>query len=345
MPSDSPPSAEATVSAADDDADPASDAADASLQTGSDDASDQTVAADEPEAPDPVEWGSVRFDRLRSLALGGTVAAAGLVLAVIAVVALGVGASLLGGDGPPASTWAVAVVLFVGGPVSLLYWVVAYDRTSPERRRELLSQFGDYSFDSSRFRAGWTLAGAGAVFALAVAATGAGPLPAFESLSPSLAPLVVALLAFTPAFAGSRGTDLRLDPVALRVERTYLSHDRTRSDDLGSVVRTRRIDLPRTTVFLLAYRGNAWYRSTPWLFVPSDRADEVERGLAAALARSDGPDRASVPERLILAVLGSASLVVGLAMALASGEVAAGALLALLTAPFSLLFLALAARL
>jgi hypothetical protein len=63
------------------------------------------------------------------------------------------------------------------------------------------------------------------------------------------------------------------------------------------------------------------------------------------MARSDGPDRASVPERVILAIVGSSSLVVGLAMTLAAGEGAAGALLTLLTAPFSLLFLALAARL
>ncbi|WP_435075193.1 hypothetical protein [Halorubrum sp. HHNYT27] len=328
MPSHSPPSAEETVSAE----------ADGDIAAASD-------SADSPESTDAIEWGPVRFDRLRSLALGGTVAAAVLVLAVLAAVAVGVGASLLGGDGPPTAALAVAVVLLVGGPVSLLYWIVAYDRTSPARRRELASQFGDYSFDPSRFRPGWTLAGAGAVLALAVAATGIGPLPDFPSLSPVLAPLVVSLLSFTPAFAGSRGTDVRLDPGAMCVERTYLSHDRTRSDDLGSVIRTRRIDLPWVTVFLLAYRGNAWYRSTPWLFVPTDLADEVDRGLTEALARSDGPDRASVPERFILAILGSASLVVGLAMAVAAGEGAAGVLLMLLTAPFSLLFLALAARL
>jgi hypothetical protein len=111
------------------------------------------------------------------------------------------------------------------------------------------------------------------------------------------------------------------------------------------VVRTRRIDLPWTTLFLLAYRGNAWYRSTPWLFVPSDRADRVESALDAVLAASDGPSRASVPERITLAVLGSSSLVVGLLMAVAAGEGAGGVALALLTAPFSILFLALAARL
>jgi hypothetical protein len=63
------------------------------------------------------------------------------------------------------------------------------------------------------------------------------------------------------------------------------------------------------------------------------------------LAASDGTDRASVPERLTLAVLGSFSLVVGVLMAVAGGEGAGGVALALLTAPFSILFLALAARL
>ncbi|MFW6317170.1 MAG: hypothetical protein ACOC06_01720 [Halorubrum sp.] len=325
MSSDSPPSVEKSVSAA-----------------GADAAGDSVEC---PGSPAVVEWGPVRFDRLRSVALGASVTAGGLVLAALAVAALRIGASLLGGGGPPSSTWAALLVLFVGGPVSLLYWLVAYDRTSPERRRELLSQFGDYSFDPSRFRPRWTLVGAGAVLALVLATTEAGPFPAAPSLLPGLVPLFIALLAFTPALAGSRGTDLRLDPAAETVERTHLSHDRTRADDLGSVIRTRRIDLPWTTVFLLAYRGNAWYRSTPWLFASSDRADEVEAALADVLARSDGPSRASVPERAVLALVGSFSLVAGVAMSLAVGEATAGVVLTLLTVPFSLLFLALAARL
>ncbi|WP_123624493.1 hypothetical protein [Halorubrum sp. CSM-61] len=308
---------------------------------------DSVAASDPSPDPDmaPIEWGPVRFERLRSLALGASATAGALVLAALLFVAVGVVASLLGGGGPPASTWALLVLLLVGGPVSLLYWIVAYDQTSPERRRELRSQFGDYSFDLSQFRLGWTLAGAGAVLAVLAAAIVSDPFSATLSLFSGFAPLLVAFATLFPVIAGSRGTDLRLDPAAETIERTYRSHDRTRSDDLGSVVRTRRIDLPWTTGFLLAYRGNAWYRSTPWLFVPTDLADDVERGLDATLARSEGPDRASVPERVILAVVGSASLVVGLAMAVAAGEPAAGALLALLTAPFSLLFLALAARL
>jgi len=313
---------------------------------------DATAVPDSDPEMAPVEWGPVRFERLRSLAFGASATAGVLVLAALLFVAAGIvvslfggGVSLFGGGGPPASTWALLVLLLVGGPMSLLYWIVAYDQTSPERRRELRSQFGDYSFDLSGLRLGWTLGGAGAVLAVLAAAIGSGPFSAALSLFSGFAPLLVAFATLFPVLAGSRGTDLRLDPAAETIERTYLSHDRTRSDDLGSVVRTRRIDLPWTTVFLLAYRGNAWYRSTPWLFVPTDLAGDVDRGLDAALARSDGPSRASVPERVILAVVGSASLVVGLAMALASGEPAAGALLALLTAPFSLLFLALAARL
>ena len=293
----------------------------------------------------PIEWGPVRFERLRSLALGASATAGAIVLAAVLFVAAGVAVSLLGGDRPPTSMWALLVVLFVGGPMSLLYWIVAYDRTSPERRRELLSQFGDYSFDTSRVRIGWTLTGAGAALAGVVAAVGPGPLPGRPSLFSGAVPLLVAFATLVPSLVGSGGTDVRLDPTAETIERTYRSRDRTRADDLGSVIRTRRVDLPWTTVFLLAYRGNAWYRSTPWLFVPSDLAGDVGRGLDATLARSDGPDRASVPERVILAILGSASLVVGLALTLAAGEGAAGALLTLLTAPFSLLFLALAARL
>ena len=339
MPADSPSSAEATASPPD-----------AGGDAGT--ASDSSGPPDPPDPPSAVEWGPVRFERLRSLALGGTVTLGGLVLAALVVVALGFGASLLGGEGPPlggggspSSMWALIVLLFVGGPMSLLYWLVAYDRTSPERRRELRSQFGGYSVDRSQLRTGWTFAGAGAALAFVAAAFGVGPVPAVPSLLSGVTPLLVATFVSLPILAGSKGTDVRLDPQALSVERTSRSHDRTRSDDRGSGVRTRRVDLPRTTLFLLAYRGNAWYRSTPWLFVPTELADDVERGLDEALARSDGPDRASVPERVILALLGSASVVVGLAMTVAAGEGAAGALLTLLTAPFSLLFLALAARL
>ena len=288
----------------------------------------------------PIEWGPVRFERLRSLALGATLVAVGAALLLALAVAVAFALSLSAGGEIPTEASALAVLLFVGGPASLFYLLIAYDRMSPERRRELLSPLGGGSFDPSHFRLGWTLLGAGAALAVGAAALGPGAWAA-----PGLAPLVVSLFVVLPALARTEGTDARLDPTAETIERTYRSHDRTRSDDLGCVIRTRRIDLPWTTVFLLAYRGNAWYRSTPWLFVPTELADEVERGLAAVLARSDGPDRASVPERVILAIVGSASLVVGLAMAVAAGETAAGILLALLTAPFSLLFLALAARL
>ena len=292
-------------------------------------------------AVDALEWGPVRFERLRSLALGACAAATCLVLAALLALGVAFVNSLLGGGGLASSVWVLlVVVVLVGGPMSLLYWLVAYGRTSPERREELRSLFGDYSFDPSRFRLGWTLGGAAITLGLVVSPLG-------QSIRSVSAPLLVPLLAVLPIIAGSRGTDIRIDPTTEAIERTYRTHDQIRSDDLGSVVRTRRIDFPwtGTTLFLLAYRGNAWYRSTPWLFVPTELADDVETTLDTVLERSDGPDRASVPERVILALVGSTSLIVGVAMALAAGEGAAGLLLALLTGPFSLLFLALALRL
>jgi len=65
--------------------------------------------------------------------------------------------------------------------MSLLYWLVAYDLTS-RSDAELRSQFGNYSFDPSQFRLGWTLAGAGAVLAGIAAAIGPGPFSAALSL-------------------------------------------------------------------------------------------------------------------------------------------------------------------
>ncbi|MFC5279924.1 hypothetical protein ACFPM1_14305 [Halorubrum rubrum] len=298
------------------------------------------TAAEAGSIPDPVEWGPVRHDRLRSVALGVTVVVGVALLAVGGIVAVGVAgaawtAATGGGFGGESDLWVLAVLLFVGGPFSLLYLLIAYDRSTEGARERVRSSFGDYSLSRESIRPAWVLAGAAPFGALWVW----GPSPAEVGLF-----YLFPLIWFLPVLVGSKGTSVRLDPAERVVERTDHTHDRTRSDDLDAVIRTRRIELPWTTLFLLAYRGNAWYRSTPWLFVPSERADAVEDALDAVLARSDGPDRASVPERVTLAILGSSSLVVGLAMS-AAGADGGGVALGLLSAPFTLLFLALAARL
>ena len=58
-----------------------------------------------------------------------------------------------------------------------------------------------------------------------------------------------------------------------------------------------------------------------------------------------GSPRLQSWEDVTLALVGSSSLVVGLAMAIAAGEGAAGVVLAILIGPVSLLFLVLAVRL
>ena len=280
----------------------------------------RTAPESEP-ASDPIEWGPVRHDRLRSVALGVSLVVAVGLLAVVAVVAVAVagaartavtgGGAVAGGE-----LWVLGVLLLVGGPFSLVYLLIARDRSDEGTREKLRSALGDYSFSRESIRLPWVVAGAASFGALWVW----GPSPADVGVF-----YLFPLIWFLPMLAGSGGTSIRLDSAERVVERTNHTHDRSQTDDLGSVVRTRRIDLPWTTVFLLAYRGNAWYRSTPWLFVPSERADAVESALDA--------------------VLGSFSLVVGVLMAVAGGEGAGGVALALLTAPFSILFLALAARL
>lgn len=283
---------------------------------------------------DPIEWGPVRYDRLRSVGIGAaaTVAAGVVALFGVAAVALITGAASGGisvpGVGETLVGAAFLTALTLAAAPSLYAWY-----------RE--SSVGEWSRSGLRdrvvgLRPGWTAAGVAAVVVPLLVV----PTDVLATLWPLL---LVAV--FAPTIARSAGETVRVDPAERVVERTVPERDRTRGDDLGAVVRTRRVDLPRTTVFLLAYRGNAWYRSTPWLFVPADRADAVESSLDAVLAESDGPDRASVPERLTLAVLGSFSLVVGLAMAAAGGEGTAGLALALLSAPASGLLIALAARL
>ena len=302
------------------------------------DTTDETAGVDAGRRPerDPIEWGPVRHDRLLSFAAGASVGIVGGVLVVFGGVAAGLLAGVASGDlalpsvGVEGVATGVALLLaFLIGTVPVLYAVYRESsggKPSVSRLREVAGTLAP----------AWAAAGLGAVVAFAIAVP-ADALPAFWPL--------FWLVWFVPAVSQSDGVTVRIDPAEATVGRTYPARDRTRTDDLGSVIRMRRVDLPWTTLFLLAYRGNAWYRSTPWLFVPSERADAVESTLNAVLSGSDGPDRASVPERLTLAVLGSFSLVVGLLMAVAGGEEAGGLVLALLSAPFSLLFLALAARL
>jgi hypothetical protein len=280
----------------------------------------------------------VRYDRLRSFAAGFLVPVLiGVALVAVALVGLVAGSALDGGlvgffTDLSARDIFLAGALLVAAAVSVApYLYLHYEEADVD-----LTPWRDGGLAS--LRPGWVVAGA----AVPLAAWWLGP-EWLASGAFGLLPLVWVV----PMLAARSGATYRLDPASMRLDRTDVDADRTRSDDLGAVVRTRRVDLPfaASALFLLAYRGNAWYRSTPWVVVPDERADDVEAALDDVLARSDGPSRASVPERVVLALVGSFSLVAGLVMAVAAGEGAAGALLALLTAPFSLLFLALAARL
>ena len=283
---------------------------------------------------DPIAWGPVRYDRLRSVGTGAAATVAGGVAALFGGTAVALISGVASRSTPApgvdrvlAGAALILVVALTAAP-SLYAWY--RESAASERSRSGLHD------RVAGLRPGWTAAGVAAVAA-----------PVFVVPTDVLAALwpLLTAVAFAPTLARSAGGTVRLDPAERVVERTVPESDRTRSDDLGAVVRIRRVDLPWTTVFLLAYRGNAWYRSTPWLFAPADQADAVELALDAVLAESDGPDRASVPERLTLAALGSFSLVVGLAMAVAGDGEVAGLVLVLCSAPVSGLLIALAARL
>lgn len=287
---------------------------------------------------DTVEWGPVRYDRLRSVTLGIAAVIAAAVITALAVLGLALLTGLTAGGARSVSsiegsTIALGVLVVAAVVISLL-------PVAAVARSEWVSESGSLreAIDFSSLRLRWVLGGGVATIGLFAVA----PRDVVGWLWP-----LASMLFVLPQLLRSGGTTVRVDPNEPAVERETHATERTRRDDLDAVVRTRRIDLPavETTVFLLAYRGNAWYRSTPWLFVPDELADAVESILDDTLARGDGPERATVPERVTLALLGSASLVAGVVIAVASNEGAAGLLLALLTAPLSLLFLGLAARL
>ncbi|MBP1923350.1 hypothetical protein J2751_002392 [Halorubrum alkaliphilum] len=292
-------------------------------------------------AIDAIAWGPVRHDRLRSMVVGFGlaivlgVAVVGAALASTVVSALtdlspSAAPSFLTGASP-GEAFVTLVFVLVIAILTVPYLYLSYGEWGREDGsiRERLPGL-------SSLRPGWLLLGA--AVPLSLWATGV-EWTAFGLRLP------FAILLLVPLVLLWEGAEVTLDPRAHTVKRTYPVRGRSRTDDLNAVVRTRRIDLPRAdTVFLLAYRGNEWYRSTPWLTVPRDRADAVEDALDDVLTGSDGPDRASVPERALLALVGSTTLVFGLALS-AAGEGGAGLALGLLSAPFTLIFLALAARL
>ena len=292
-------------------------------------------------AADTIEWGPVRHDRIRSLIVGGGLAVALVWAAVGAILAMNVGSALasvsLGGvvsalaELNLGETFVGVVFVFALALLTVPYLYLFYDDW------ELGSgPLHDRLSGLSSLRPGWVLLGATApvaVWLLGIDWTGLGVWP------------LVAWLWLVPVSLLWRGVEVELDPGNHEIRRRYPTQDRSRTDDLDAVIRTRRVDLPRAgTVFLLAYRGNEWYRSTPWLTVPRDRADAVGNTLDDVLARSPGPTRASVPVRTMLALIGCSTLVLGGALS-AAGEGGAAVALAAFSAPFTLVFLALAARL
>lgn len=298
-----------------------------------------------PPPPDPVEWGPVRYERLRSLAAGATLSVlCALVLFVGAVVAMtGIGAlsAVIAGNAAPVPAGETlllfGVLLLVGGPVSLVYLLVAYDRSTPEARSSLRGQFGSYSYDARSYRPRWVAVGS--LLAVAV-----GWWVLSGGVGGALSPMLVLAVVFLPMLAGTRGTSFRLDPASATLTSTYHSHDRTNETDVSAVVRYRRLDLPWTTLFVIPARGKQWLRSTPWLFVPRDRADAVEERVRWVIEHTDGPERISRTERVVLVAVGSSALVTGTVFAVLGGA-DGGWVLTLLSLPVALLFLVLAARL
>ncbi|GAB6879977.1 hypothetical protein JCM17823_22510 [Halorubrum gandharaense] len=231
----------------------------------------------------------------------------------------------------------VGVLLLVGGPFSLVYLLVAYDRSSPEARSSLRTQFGSYTYDPRSYRPRWVAVGS--LLAVAV-----GWVVLTGGWTGAMFPMVVVAFCFLPMLAGTRGTSFRLDPASATLSSTYHSHDRTNETDLTAVVRYRRLDLPWTTLFLTPVRGNQWLRSTPWLFVPHDRADAVEERLRWVIEHTDGPERLSRTERIVLVAVGSSALLTGGLFAVLGGA-DGGWVLTLVSLPVALLFLVLAVRL
>jgi hypothetical protein len=139
---------------------------------------DEAIPADAADAEgatggDPIEWGPVRHERLRSVAVGAGMAVAVPVAVgalVVAVFAAETAVTAAAGGTGLGDAWVAIVLLLVGGPFSLVYLLIANDRSTLAARERIRSAVDDYAPPRDAIRLGWVIAGAvlvGAVFAFA----------------------------------------------------------------------------------------------------------------------------------------------------------------------------------
>ena len=279
--------------------------------------------ADDPAAE--LSWGPIRLPRARSVAAGSVLVVAVFVVGLVGVLAASLGADLLTGGSLPSSTLLLVVLLFIGGPFSLLYWVVAYDESTSSERQSLRTVFAGSLPEWSSFRLPWVGCGAVLTVGLSWVTTGT-PFGALAA-APFMLGIGAALL------GGGGGTTFSLDPEEAVVRLHAPRADRTFDRPLDWAVGFRRVDLPGLTLFVLSNRGKRWYSGLHLLPVPTDHVPAVETTLREVVD-GQSPPRIDRDERLIVRSVGFSMIAIGPLLYVLSGE---AAVLLLIVGPSTLI--------
>jgi hypothetical protein len=260
-----------------------------------------------------ISWGPIRFARLRSLLIG-------CLLVFVVAFAGGLGVlmatsvvDVLNGDAQPSRFVVLPVaLLFIGGPVSLFYWVIAYDRSTSTERASIRELIVQTLPEWAAIRPLWV--GCGAVVGVGIAWLGS------ESLLGVLSVLPLVLGVSFPIVFGMRGLEYTVDPDRNTVSTGVEWGDRTFEQQLTWAVSVRRIDLGIVSLFLFSNRGKRWYEGPHYLPVPRRLAADVERLLRQMVDTQEPPPRIRRDERLIVGGVGLSMIGVGPLLYLLSGE-------------------------
>ena len=254
---------------------------------------------------EPVEWrvDAANSKVLRWVLYGWAGLFGGAMALIGALIVGGAVASLLAGEAGP-FVW-VAVLVLLGGPVSVLYLLpVVRSEWRPSLSLFLPDPVDDPEESvADRYAEAFSWRGAAAAVLLS-----AGVIAALAWLDTRLLYAYVALWFVLLILASGVITWGRVDPTEPKLE--Y----RTTTVPLEAVKNVRRLRLGEVVVYWLSYRSGARDFSTPsWVTVTSESAGAVDRALERA---ESGESETSSPNRAVTTV----AIAIGLAsLAMAGG--------------------------
>lgn len=255
-----------------------------------------------------VSWGTAKHSRFRSIATGLTLAVVGLG----SWRAVSVAPSFFSHFNATASAETllfIIVLILVGGPFSLLYWLIAYEESTDAERQSLRNNLRVKQPDWSWVRPVWIGLGAigtGICFWL------------LDGVTVSLYLLPSTLWMAVPLFTQEWSASYTVDPATGVIE--IESGSRTKQRTFEWAVDVRRFSLGSWTLFVFSNRGKRWYEGLHLLPAPEAVATELESVVRQIVDQQDPPPRIPRDERIIIGGIGASMLGIGPFLYLLSGE-------------------------